>query len=223
MFALRLANPQSIIIFHADNFDWEYADSRREDALKYAAFLVALEKGLVSAWRTPAWAKYHTGDWAARRPRVSVATGGIGYDGMPGTAGFCGHTGGWWNCSQVDPAGLVGSNVTVLPMNTYDYRDGCWYSAVGAVHATVPVANRGVGLGTCKGMNCSFTTYMDPDALGKRFATLEKFNINSIGLYGGNLFNALGEYIPLLQAFLKGDGTAGPEGGAIPPFSPGCW
>ena len=85
MFALRLANPQSIIIFHADNFDWEYADSRREDALKYAAFLVALEKGLVSAWRTPAWAKYHTGDWAARRPRVSVATELIGYGGKPGT------------------------------------------------------------------------------------------------------------------------------------------
>eukprot|EP01045_Picozoa_sp_COSAG04_P036434 COSAG04_NODE_8862_length_923_cov_0.656553_2_plen_35_part_01 len=35
-------------MFHADNFDWEYADSRREDALKYAAFLVALEKGLAS-------------------------------------------------------------------------------------------------------------------------------------------------------------------------------
>ena len=69
-----------------DNFDWEWpGDPRREDALKYAAFLVALEEGLVSAWRTPAWAKHHTGDWAARRPRVSVATGGIGYYGMPGT------------------------------------------------------------------------------------------------------------------------------------------
>ena len=65
------------------NFDWEYADGQREDALKYAAFLVALEEGLVRAWNTPAWAQHHTGDWASQRPRVSVATVGIGYFGMP--------------------------------------------------------------------------------------------------------------------------------------------
>ena len=187
-------------------------------------------------------------------------------EGMPGTAGFCGRTGGWWNCSQVDPAGLAGSNVTVLPMvryihclflsralslarafslaltplklstscsaipltctarqNTYDDRDGCWYSAVGAVHATVPASNRGVGLSTCRGANCSLATYMDRDALQKRFAMLETLNINRIALFGGNLFTALGEYVPLLQKFLQGEGVPGPEGGGIPPFSPGCW
>ena len=113
--------------------------------------------------------------------------------------------------------------ICAAQQNTYDDRDGCWYSAVGAVHATVPASNRGVGLGTCRGANCSFATYMDRDALRKRFATLETLNINRIGLFGGNLFTALGEYVPLLQKFLQGEGVPGPEGGAIPPFSPGCW
>ena len=211
--------------FDGYSFDWEASDGfSHRDTHAYAAFLVELEKELRAASRTTRWQQHHTG--SPRGPRVSVATGGIGYYGMPGTAGFCGHwpdDGIGWNCSEVDAAALAGSKVAVYPMNTYDSRDSCWYSYAAAINRTVPLANRGIALSTCRGANCSFSEYMEGGALGKRFAALQQLQINQIALFGDWEFNALPEYIPLLRRFLAGDAVLASVGHAVGAGpGPGC-
>jgi hypothetical protein len=207
------------------SFDWETSNGfSHRDTRAYAAFLVELEKELLAASRTTRWQRHHKG--APCAPRVSVATGGIGYYGMPGTAGFCGHwpdDGTGWNCSEVDAAALAGSKVAVYPMNTYDSRDSCWYSYAAAINRTVPLGNRGIALSTCRGANCSFGEYMGAATLGKRFAALRQLRIDKVALFGGWGFNALPEYIPLLRSFLAGDAVLAAVGGtvAVGP-GPGC-
>lgn len=203
-YVARLVADAKRFDFDGYSFDWELGSFTDVDARDFAELLVDLQTRLQAL--------------GLGKAHVSAAVGGIGAYGVPGTAGFCDRVPcvhgmneacKWWNCSEVDPATLGGSNISVLTMNTYDSREPCWYRYVAAINSTVPRHARGIGLKANTASASQPAVYMNPTALARRFAAIESSDIDQIGLYGSFTFNALHEYVPLLQKFLGGQSDGG--------------